>query len=168
MACQLGGECSVPMGWLHYSFPFFFFSSVSARMFHKANPARLHSYQKVPQMVLLIILISWKEKKNPSFQLFTFQKLSISIRRIQCVFPSPSITTNRTIQTWAGYARTLNILLTTFSPGEAESSAHRTLWEGSTFLRLQPLLWGYKHEPPYTGFSFNSLLTNFVNGLNTI
>lgn len=24
MACQLGGECSVPMGWLHYSFPFFF------------------------------------------------------------------------------------------------------------------------------------------------
>lgn len=79
---------------------FSLFFSVSARMFHKANPARLHSYQKVPQMVLLIILISWKEGKKPSFQLFTFQKPSISIWRIQCVFPSPSITTNQTIQTW--------------------------------------------------------------------
>lgn len=40
-----------------------------------------------------------KEEKKPSFQLFTFQKLSISIWRIQCVCPSPSITSQQTTQT---------------------------------------------------------------------
>jgi len=37
-----------------------------------------------------------KGKKKPSLQLLTFQKLSILIWRIQCVFLSPSITTNQT------------------------------------------------------------------------
>lgn len=69
----------------------------------------------------------------------------------------------------AGYAHTLSILLTTFSPEEVESPAHTELcWKGAHSFRLQLLLWRDKHEPPYTGFSFNSLLTNFVNGLNAI
>lgn len=37
---------------------------MSGRMFYKLNPARLQFYQKVPQMVLLIILISWNGKKH--------------------------------------------------------------------------------------------------------
>lgn len=124
---------------------FSFFFSVPARMFHKANPARLHSYQKVPQMVLLIILISWKEGKKTIISIIHFSKtvnfnledsvcLSFSLHHHQPNNPNLKSSLGQKKGDQARCAHTLNILLTTFSPGEEESSAHRTLLEGSTFL----------------------------------
>lgn len=140
-ACQLGNERSAPMGWLHYSFPFFF--SVCQNV-SQSEPSKTTLLPEGASDGFVNNFDQLKGEKKTSFQLFTFQKLSISIWRIQCLSfslhhyqpnnPNLKSSLGQKKGDQARYTHTLNILLTTFSPGEEESSAHRTLLEGSTFL----------------------------------
>lgn len=72
--------------------------------------------------------------KTVNFNLEDSVCLSFSLHHYQPNNPNLKSSLGQKKGDQARHAHTLNILLTTFSPGEEESSAHRTLLEGSTFL----------------------------------
>lgn len=166
------------MCWLHYRFFFSACQNVS-----QSEPSKTTILPEGASDGFANNSDQPKGKKNPSLQLLTFQKLSILIWRIQCVLLSPSITTNQTKakpekeayeikETRQGQCRVdphaKHLLDHLFPWGGRDQPWEKLCWKGAHSSRLWRILWRYKHEPPYIGFGFNSLLTNFVNGLNAI
>lgn len=74
-------------------FSFFFFFSVCQNV-SQSEPSKTTLLPEGASDGFVNNFDQLKGKKK-SFQLFTFQKLSISIWRVQCVFPSPSIITKQ-------------------------------------------------------------------------
>lgn len=131
------------MGWLHYDFPFFFSSvcqnvsqsepSKTTLLPEGASDGFVNNFDQLKggeKTIISIIHFS----KTFNFNLEDSVCLSFSLHHHQPNNPNLKSSLGQKKADQARRAHTLNILLATFSPGEEESSAHRTLLEGSTFL----------------------------------
>lgn len=92
--CLCAGSTTVFVG-------FFFFSPSVCQNVSQSEPSKTTLLPEGASdgFVNNFDRLKGEKKKKTSFQLFTFQKLSISIWRIQCVCPSPAITSQQTTQT---------------------------------------------------------------------
>lgn len=130
-------------GLAQLQFSFFFFPSVCQNV-SQSEPSKttllpegasdgfVNNFDQLKGEKKIISIIHFSETVN--FNLEGSVCLSFSLHHHQPNNPNLKSSPGQKKRDQAGYAHTLSILLTTFSPEEAESSAHRTLLGGSTFL----------------------------------